>query len=674
MAAKRVDAVLIVDYEGQLTGILTDKDVAFRVVAEELDPRTTTLAEVMTPNPISVTSTSLATDALNRVSLFVTTGVWSSDEFRSLFPIQPPIRFSPSPDPTLDARTAQMVAGHFRHLPVTEDDDDEDGGDADDEGAGGGGGVVGVLDITKCLYDALEKLDKAYEASRKTIDAVIEAGSSAAAAAAAAVGGGRSGSGTGIPGSALAIAKYAEKLKRQLTGPDLGGLLSEQNSAPAVVSVQDSVLEAVKRMRSSKETATLVFDESAIDGDDGLGDLAGIFTSKDLVLRVVAAGMDPATTPVMRVMTPHPDCVTPDTQMLDALRKMHARKYLHLPVVGTNGVVEGLVDVLKLTYATLSQLRSMHFEESDGPMWTKFWDTTLEVGGSEVGSEARLSASGRDLPSNFSRDPYSAGGFSNNDRSVSCSIESLDDHTVFPEDSASRVTGGANSPDPTPNVGAGVAGSALGSAIPTVFTFKVKDYDSGKVLRVQSPTNSLAALTAAVVAKLGLSHPRVAVLGKDEALLLSYIDDEGDFVHLESDTDVRESVEMARAVGWARVMLSIDSQRQMVLTGRSSRTATGESAGGSIAGNTTARFSLASIGLMGASEESLDDSRALASDGAVSPSLTLVAVQSRTDSNGGRTGRGKGEPSKFGSLLAPVVIGSLVALVCAFLLGRRSLR
>ncbi|KAI9327948.1 hypothetical protein DFJ73DRAFT_800742 [Zopfochytrium polystomum] len=108
--------------------------------------------------------------------------------------------------------------------------------------------------------------------------------------------------------------------------------------------------------------------------------------------------------------------------------------------------------------------------------------------------------------------------------------------------------------------------------------------------------------TAAVVAKLSSSHLRVAVLGKDEALLLLYIDDEGDFVHLESDTDVR---------------------------------------------------------LMGASEESLDDNRALASGGAVSLSLTLVAVQSRTDSNTGRTGRGKGEPSKFGSLLAPVVIASL---------------
>jgi signal-transduction protein with cAMP-binding, CBS, and nucleotidyltransferase domain len=54
MAAKRGDAVLAVNEEGQLSGILTDKDIAYRVVAEGLDIRNTTVAQVMTRNPISV--------------------------------------------------------------------------------------------------------------------------------------------------------------------------------------------------------------------------------------------------------------------------------------------------------------------------------------------------------------------------------------------------------------------------------------------------------------------------------------------------------------------------------------------------------------------------------------------------------------------------------------------
>jgi hypothetical protein len=36
MAAKRADAVLAVNSDGQLSGILTDKDIAYRVVAEGL--------------------------------------------------------------------------------------------------------------------------------------------------------------------------------------------------------------------------------------------------------------------------------------------------------------------------------------------------------------------------------------------------------------------------------------------------------------------------------------------------------------------------------------------------------------------------------------------------------------------------------------------------------------
>ena len=95
--------------------------------------------------------------------------------------------------------------------------------------------------------------------------------------------------------------------------------------------MNDTVLEAARRMQAGKETAALVFDVDSDPHEDGLGDLAGIFTSKDLVLRVVAAGLNPATTTVARVMTPHPDCVTPDTRVVEALRKMHASvPILHL--------------------------------------------------------------------------------------------------------------------------------------------------------------------------------------------------------------------------------------------------------------------------------------------------------------------------------------------------------
>jgi CBS domain-containing protein len=56
MLAHRQAGVLIVDGEGRLTGIFTERDVLTRVVGRELEPRRTTLREVMTPAPEALTA------------------------------------------------------------------------------------------------------------------------------------------------------------------------------------------------------------------------------------------------------------------------------------------------------------------------------------------------------------------------------------------------------------------------------------------------------------------------------------------------------------------------------------------------------------------------------------------------------------------------------------------
>ena len=53
MARKKVSAVMVVD-DGRLVGIFTERDAVYRVMAKERDARTTRLAEVMTPDPITV--------------------------------------------------------------------------------------------------------------------------------------------------------------------------------------------------------------------------------------------------------------------------------------------------------------------------------------------------------------------------------------------------------------------------------------------------------------------------------------------------------------------------------------------------------------------------------------------------------------------------------------------
>ena len=39
------------------------------------------------------------------------------------------------------------------------------------------------------------------------------------------------------------------------------------------------------------------------------------------------------------------------------------------------GEIVGMVDVLKLTYATLEQINSMGTGDSEGPAWGRFWQS-----------------------------------------------------------------------------------------------------------------------------------------------------------------------------------------------------------------------------------------------------------------------------------------------------------
>ncbi|KAI9105848.1 hypothetical protein DFS34DRAFT_601129 [Phlyctochytrium arcticum] len=560
MAAKRQDAVLIVDKSGHLVGILTDKDLAYRVVARGLDPRTTTVLQVMTKNPVSVTSTSNATDALNK-----------------------------------------MVAGQFRHLPVVESDDESSEDDGMDfrkdslvsnhtRGKSSlieshvshtrSGGVVGILDITKCLYEALEKLDRAYESSRQLNEALkgVEREWSI-------------GSGS--------IGRYAEALRDQLACPDLAGLLASQSASPPVVSLRASVFEAADIMRQSQETAVLVFDVEGGHNSRGVGTLAGIFTSKDLVLRVLAGGLDPAATSVLRVMTPHPDCVTPETPVVDALRKMHAGRYLHLPVVDDSGVVEGLVDVLKLTYTTLNQMTNIQGEPGEGPMWSRFWDSTLNPMDMAYGN-------GRASPGASDQRSQSTRGRGGGDYAFN------DDSTVAPDDSASMFPSPeqqqyTHMDSPESNSGLGTSLGLTTLLAEGVFVFKIRDVTNGQTHRFTAPSNDLARLQAVVAHRLQLQV--------SSPFSISFIDDEGDIVHMRTNQDLQDAVVMAHAGGWGRLVLSIDGQQ---------------------------------------GKAEVDQLNSMPD---------RVFSKSREKETSPRSGGG-------GGYLGPLMMGSGIAVVCAFLLGR----
>ena len=69
------------------------------------------------------------------------------------------------------------------------------------------------------------------------------------------------------------------------------------------------------------------------------GKIAGIFTERDLLNRVVATGLDPAATPVRDVMTTKLAVCTRDTTIEECRSAMTRNKMRHLPVVESGSLV-----------------------------------------------------------------------------------------------------------------------------------------------------------------------------------------------------------------------------------------------------------------------------------------------------------------------------------------------
>jgi len=87
------------------------------------------------------------------------------------------------------------------------------------------------------------------------------------------------------------------------------------------------------------------------------GKLVGIFTERDVLVRVVAARKDPETTRLAEVMTANPDTVKSSDAVLHALELMNQHGYRHLPVVD-GGRLIGVVSIRDLYRSVKEQMDS----------------------------------------------------------------------------------------------------------------------------------------------------------------------------------------------------------------------------------------------------------------------------------------------------------------------------
>jgi CBS domain-containing protein len=124
---------------------------------------------------------------------------------------------------------------------------------------------------------------------------------------------------------------YVDALREKTALPDLTTVM-DARTQPATVGPKTSVKDVAKLMKERRTTAVCVMETvgPVSPGITSTPRIAGIFTSKDVVLRVIAAGLDAGRCSVVRVMTPHPDTAPPTMSVHDALKKMHSTSFFRV--------------------------------------------------------------------------------------------------------------------------------------------------------------------------------------------------------------------------------------------------------------------------------------------------------------------------------------------------------
>ncbi len=136
--------------------------------------------------------------------------------------------------------------------------------------------------------------------------------------------------------AAFVFFKTDNKRKRA----PLSNMLDESRRPINTVHPDTTVTESVRMMHSENIGALLIMEDD---------NLTGIFTERDALTNVLAAGIDPVSTKVSEVMTKDPCCVDPSTTVEEAMGIVTHRRVRHLPILHNSEVV-GIISSGDLTH------------------------------------------------------------------------------------------------------------------------------------------------------------------------------------------------------------------------------------------------------------------------------------------------------------------------------------
>jgi len=136
--------------------------------------------------------------------------------------------------------------------------------------------------------------------------------------------------------------------------PIVRDVLAAKREQLHTIGAQATVLEATREMNRHKIGAMVVTE----DGDQ----VVGIFTERDVLMRVVAEEVGPSEIKVGDVMTKDVICCSPSDDLDEVSAIMKSRRIRHVPVCGRDGRVLGMISIgdVNAQYASNAE-QTIHF-------------------------------------------------------------------------------------------------------------------------------------------------------------------------------------------------------------------------------------------------------------------------------------------------------------------------
>jgi len=116
----------------------------------------------------------------------------------------------------------------------------------------------------------------------------------------------------------------------------VANLLESKGNFVLTVTPETTIHEALVKMEEISAGTALVVND---------GKLAGIFSERDVIRKVILQGKSIANIPVKEIMSTDLTTVTPDKSLDECMQLMTEKRIRHLPVLNNDNEIVGIVSI-----------------------------------------------------------------------------------------------------------------------------------------------------------------------------------------------------------------------------------------------------------------------------------------------------------------------------------------